>query len=122
MTVFEPYGVVGRIAAFNHPALFSVARAFSALIAGNAVVVKPPATCPHSALLMGEIAREKLPTSVYNMVNGTGRKVGDALVRAPEIKRLALIGSVPTGMAIHALGGRGRGQAHDARTWRKKPR
>lgn len=100
MTVMEPYGVVGRIAAYNHPALFSVARAFSALIAGNAVVVKPPETCPHSALLMGEIAREKLPRGIYNMVNGLGREVGDAIVRAPQIKRLALIGSVPTGMAI----------------------
>lgn len=100
LTVFEPYGVVGRIAAYNHPALFSVARAFSALIAGNSVVVKPPETCPHSALLMGEIARDVLPKGIYNLVNGAGREVGNAIVRAPEIKRLALIGSVPTGMAI----------------------
>lgn len=100
VTVFEPYGVVGRIAAYNHPALFSVARTFSALIAGNAMVVKPPETCPHSVLAIGEIAREMLPNGVYNIVNGDGRDVGSALVRSPQIKRLALIGSVPTGMAI----------------------
>ncbi len=100
MTVFEPYGVVGRIAAYNHPALFSVARTFSALIAGNAMVVKPPETCPHSVLAIAEIAREVLPKGIYNVVNGIGRDVGNTLVRSPHIKRLALIGSVPTGMAI----------------------
>ncbi|NTE48098.1 MULTISPECIES: aldehyde dehydrogenase family protein [Agrobacterium] len=100
MTIFEPYGVVGRIAAYNHPALFSVARALSALVAGNAVVAKPPETCPLSALAIAEIARDVLPRGIYNVVNGTGGEVGNALVRSPHVKRLALIGSVPTGMAI----------------------
>jgi acyl-CoA reductase-like NAD-dependent aldehyde dehydrogenase len=100
MTVFEPYGVVGRIGAYNHPALFSMARALSALVAGNAVVAKPPETCPHSALAIAEIVRDVLPRGVYNVVNGNGRDVGDALVRSPNVKRLALIGSVPTAMAI----------------------
>lgn len=100
MTVHEPYGVVGRIAAFNHPAMFSAARTASALVTGNTVVVKPPETSPLSVLLLGEIAREVLPPGVFNIVNGTGQEVGDALVRHPEVKRIALIGSVPTGMAI----------------------
>lgn len=100
MTLREPYGVVGRITAYNHPALFSVARTAAALAAGNAVVVKPPETCPLSVLILGEVAREALPPGVFNIVNGTGAEVGDALVRHPEVKRLALIGSVPTGRAI----------------------
>ncbi len=100
MTVLEPYGVVGRIAAYNHPALFSVARTVAALAAGNAVVVKPPETSPLSVLALGEVAREILPSGVFNIVNGPGAVVGDALVRHPDVKRLALIGSVPTGMAI----------------------
>ena len=100
MTVLEPYGVVGRIAAYNHPALFSVARAMSAMMAGNAVVAKPPETSPLSAMRIAEIAAEALPAGVYNLVNGTGSEVGDTLVRSPKVKRLALIGSAPTGMAI----------------------
>lgn len=100
MTVHEPYGVVARIAAFNHPAMFSAARTASALVTGNTVVVKPPETSPLSVLLLGEIAREVLPCGVFNIVNGTGQEVGDALVRHPQVKRIALIGSVPTGMAI----------------------
>lgn len=100
MTLREPYGVVGRITAYNHPALFSVARTAAALAAGNAVVVKPPETSPLSVLILGEVAREVLPPGVFSIVNGTGAEVGDALVRHPEVKRLALIGSVPTGRAI----------------------
>ncbi|QBR04130.1 aldehyde dehydrogenase family protein [Paraburkholderia pallida] len=100
MTVLEPYGVVGRIAAFNHPAMFSAARTASALVAGNTVVVKPPETSPLSVLMMGEIAREVFPRGVFNIVNGSGTEVGDALVRHPDVKRLALIGSVSTGRVI----------------------
>lgn len=100
VTLLEPYGVVGRIAAYNHPALFSVARTVAALAAGNAVVVKPPETSPLSVLALGEVAAEMLPPGVFNIVNGSGSEVGDALVRHPLVKRLALIGSVPTGRAI----------------------
>lgn len=100
LTLREPYGVVGRITAYNHPALFSVARTAAALVAGNAVVVKPPETSPLSVLILGEVAREVLPPGVFNIVNGTGAEVGDALVRHPEVKRIALIGSASTGRAI----------------------
>lgn len=100
MTVREPYGVVGRIVAYNHPALFSAARTASALVAGNAVVVKPPETSPLSVLLLGEIAREVFPPGIFSIVNGSGAEVGDALVRHPAVKRLALIGSVATGRAV----------------------
>ena len=100
LTVREPYGVVGRIAAYNHPALFSVARTAAALVAGNAVVVKPPETSPLSVLTLGEVARDVLPAGVFNIINGTGAEAGDALVRSPGVKRLALIGSVASGRAI----------------------
>lgn len=100
MTVLEPYGVVGKIIAYNHPALFAVARTIAALAAGNAVIVKPPETSPLSVMVLGEVARDTLPPGLFNIVNGSGAEVGDALVRHPRVKRLALIGSVPTGMAI----------------------
>jgi 2-formylbenzoate dehydrogenase len=46
----RPYGVVGRILAFNHPLMFAVTRPLSALIAGNAVVMKPSDQTPLGAL------------------------------------------------------------------------
>lgn len=100
MTLREPYGVVARIAPFNHPLMFAVARTAAALAAGNAVVVKPPETSPLSALVLAEVARESLPAGVFNIVTGNGRDVGDAIVRHPDIRRIAFIGSPDTGRAI----------------------
>jgi acyl-CoA reductase-like NAD-dependent aldehyde dehydrogenase len=100
MTMHEPYGVVARIAPFNHPVMFAVARTAAALATGNAVIVKPPETSPLSAMILAEIAREALPPGVFNIVTGDGRGAGDAIVRHPRIKRIAFIGSPDTGRAI----------------------
>jgi len=100
LTIHEPYGVVARIAPFNHPMMFAVARTAAALATGNAVIVKPPETSPLSAMILAEIAREILPPGVFNIVTGDGRTTGDAIVRHPDIKRIAFIGSPETGRAI----------------------
>ncbi|MDF0546387.1 aldehyde dehydrogenase family protein [Sphingobium sp. H39-3-25] len=100
MTLREPYGIVARIAPFNHPIMFATARTAAALIAGNAVIVKPPETSPLSALILAEIAAETMPPGVFNIVTGTGAGAGAPIARHPAIKRIAFIGSVPTGMAI----------------------
>ncbi len=100
ITLREPYGVVARIAPFNHPLMFAVARTAAALAAGNAVIVKPPETSPLSAMVLAEIAREMLPPGVVNILTGTGATVGDAIVRHPGVKRIAFIGSPDTGRAI----------------------
>jgi acyl-CoA reductase-like NAD-dependent aldehyde dehydrogenase len=92
--------VVARIAPFNHPVMFAVARTAAALATGNAVIVKPPETSPLSAMILAEIAREALPPGVFNIVTGDGRGAGDAIVRHPRIKRIAFIGSPDTGRAI----------------------
>ena len=83
LTIREPYGVVGRIVPFNHPVMFATARTAAALIAGNAVIVKPPETSPLSALILSEIAAKSLPPGVFNIVTGTGGRAGSALVRPP---------------------------------------
>ena len=99
LTVREPYGVVGRIAAFNHPLAMVVNGLAAALMAGNTAVVKPSEQCPLSATLLGEIANKVLPPGVVNIVTG-GAAVGAAIVRHPRVKRLSFVGSVRTGMAI----------------------
>lgn len=99
LTLREPYGVVGRIVAFNHPAAMAIHGVASPLIAGNSVVLKPSEQCSLSATLFAEIAAGVLPDGVLNIVTGD-REVGDALVRHPRVKRLSFVGSVKTGMAI----------------------
>jgi acyl-CoA reductase-like NAD-dependent aldehyde dehydrogenase len=99
LTIREPYGVVGRIIAFNHPIAMAVHGMATPLMAGNSVVIKPSDQCPLSALRLGEIAREVLPPGVLNILSGDGA-TGNSLVRHPRVKRLSFIGSVRTGMAI----------------------
>ena len=99
-TVHEPYGVVGRIVPFNHPISFAAGRIAAPLMAGNSVVVKPPEQAPMSSSILAEICAEVLPPGLVNIVTGLGPVAGDAIVRHPEIKRIAFIGSVPTGMMI----------------------
>ncbi|MBN9427929.1 MAG: aldehyde dehydrogenase family protein [Burkholderiales bacterium] len=98
-TTRVPYGVVGRIVAFNHPFGFAAARISSVLISGNTMVIKPSEQSPLSASLLGELCAEHLPAGVVNIVTG-GRETGEALVRHPDVKRIAFIGSVPAGRAI----------------------
>ena len=96
----EPYGVVGRIVPFNHPLMFGAAKLGAPLITGNTVVLKPSEQSPLSACYLGELARQIFPPGVVNIVTGFGAEAGEALVRHPEVKRLAFIGSVETGMRI----------------------
>lgn len=99
-TIREPYGVVARIAPFNHPIYFAAGGSAAPLMAGNTVIVKPPEQSPLSSAILSEICRDVLPAGVMNIVPGFGAETGDALVRHPDIKRIGFIGSVPTGLAI----------------------
>ena len=102
LTRREPYGVVGRIIPYNHPILFGLGKLGAPLLTGNTLVMKVPDQAPLSALLMGELAQEIFPPGVVNILSGTGAQTGDALVRHPEVKRIALIGSVDTGQRVQA--------------------
>ncbi|MEU9059205.1 aldehyde dehydrogenase family protein [Streptomyces sp. NPDC048430] len=95
-----PYGVVGRLVAFNHPLLFAASKIAAPLLAGNSVLLKPSEHTSLSALRLGELAADILPEGVLNVVTGDGRTAGDALVAHPAVRRLAFIGSLDTGLAI----------------------
>ena len=96
----EPFGVVARIIPYNHPLMFAAGRLAAPLVAGNAVVVKAPDQTPLSALRMGELFAEVLPAGLVGVLSGRGSVAGEALVRHPDVRRIAFIGSVPTGRRI----------------------
>ena len=98
-TVLEPLGVVARIAAYNHPLMFTAAKFAPVLAAGNSVIMKAATQAPLSSLRFAEIIDGILPPGVLNIVTGD-RECGDALVRHALVKKVALIGSVATGAAI----------------------
>src|SRR5207248_7510080 len=98
-SVREPFGVVARIIPFNHPFMFVAGKSAAPLAAGNTVVVKPPEQAPLSSLRLAELIDGILPPGVWNLVPG-GREVGQALASHPDVAKVALIGSVPTGRAV----------------------
>jgi 2-formylbenzoate dehydrogenase len=100
LTLREPFGVVGRIIPFNHPVMFAAGKIAAPLVAGNAVILKPPESAPLSALRMGELFASVLPPGVLSVVVGDGPAAGRALVRHPAVRRIGFIGSDVTGRSI----------------------
>lgn len=97
----EPWGVVGRMITFNHPAMFTCARLGAALVAGNAVVLKPSELAPLSPVAIAELSAGLFPDGVVNVVVG-GPPTGEALVRHPGVERLSFTGSTATALRIQA--------------------
>lgn len=94
-----PKGVVGVIAPFNYPLALAVSDAIPAMVAGNAVVLKPDLRTPLSALKAAGILREAgLPDGVFNVVPGDGEDVGQAIVE--ECDFLMFTGSTATGTRL----------------------
>lgn len=102
LTRREPYGVVGRIVPYNHPILFMIGKIGAPVMMGNTLVMKGPEQAPLSSLYMADLIKDVFPPGVVNIICGDGPTTGDALVRHPEVKRIALIGSVETGQRIQA--------------------
>lgn len=100
-----PWGVVARIVAFNHPFLFACGRVSTALIAGNAVLLKPSELTPLSAIALARIAEGHLPDGLLAVLTG-GPALGSALVSHPKIERISFTGSVSTALKIIDAGAR----------------
>jgi aldehyde dehydrogenase (NAD+) len=93
-------GVVGQIIPWNFPLLMLAWKIAPALAAGNTVVLKPAEFTPLTALAFAEICREvELPVGVVNIVTGDG-STGEALVKHPDVDKIAFTGSTEVGRAI----------------------
>lgn len=99
LTRRQPFGVVVKINPFNHPFRFCAEKAAAPLVAGNAVVIKGSEQAPLSSLRLGELCDGIFPAGTVNILAGDG-KIGSALVRHPEVRRIGFVGSVPTGRTI----------------------
>jgi len=95
-------GVVGQIIPWNFPLLMLAWKIAPALATGNTVVLKPAEFTPLTALLFAELCQEaELPPGVVNIVTGDG-STGEALVRHPDVDKIAFTGSTEVGRAIRA--------------------
>ncbi len=98
-----PYGVVVGIIPWNFPAALFARKVAPAIMAGNAIVLKPHEDTPLSALALARLCEEAgVPPGVINVVTGAGPVVGDALVRHPLTDLVTVTGSVRAGKQILA--------------------
>ena len=97
----EPVGVVGLIAPWNFPLAIPAWKIAPALAHGNTVVFKPAELVPACGWALADIiSRAALPAGAFNLVMGSGREVGQALVDSPGVDALSFTGSVETGERI----------------------
>lgn len=96
----EPYGVILAITPWNAPLFTAGWNAFPALVAGNAVVLKPSEMTPLTSLRLGQLAQG---LDVPLMVVAGGPAAVEALVAAPEVGKLCFVGSPAVGARIAAL-------------------
>ena len=95
----QPYGVVAKLNAFNHPFRFCAEKAAAPLAAGNCVVIKSSEQAPISSFRLAELCEGIFPDGVVNVVAGDGQ-TGAALVAHPLVSRIGFIGSVETGRLV----------------------
>jgi aldehyde dehydrogenase (NAD+) len=101
LTRREPLGVVAAITPFNFPLALTCSKVAPALAAGNTVVHKPASDTPLTALSLAQVMVDAgVPEGVYNLVTGPGGTLGDALVRNPNVDKIAFTGSTGVGQGI----------------------
>ena len=104
--VYQPVGVCGLITPWNYPVSLLSWKLGPALATGCTVVVKPTTVTPMSPLAFCQALVEGgLPAGVVNVVTGSGATLGDAMVKHPGVKKVAMTGSSEVGKQILTAAG-----------------
>lgn len=98
---YEPIGVCGMITPWNWPMNQVAVKVIPALAAGCTMVLKPSEESPLDAMIFTEVLREAgVPAGVFNLVNGYGPVVGEAMAKHPGIDMMSFTGSTRGGVAV----------------------
>ena len=101
LVVKEPVGIVGLITPWNWPLNQITCKVGPALAAGCTMVLKPSEIAPLDAIIFAEILDEAgVPKGVFNLVNGDGPTVGQALATHPDIDMMSFTGSTRAGILV----------------------
>lgn len=98
---WQPVGVCGLITPWNYPVSLLSWKLGPALATGCTVVVKPTTVTPWSPLAFcAALTEGGLPAGVVNCIPGPGAALGEALIRHPQVAKIAMTGSTDTGKRI----------------------
>ena len=99
----QPVGVIACITPWNFPNAMITRKAGAALAAGCAMVVKPAAETPFSALAMAELgARAGIPAGVFSVLTGKASEIGAEMCANPLVRGLTFTGSTEIGRLLMA--------------------
>ncbi|SNS66585.1 aldehyde dehydrogenase family protein [Sphingopyxis indica] len=99
--VYEPIGVVGMITPWNWPLNQIALKVAPSLAAGNTMILKPSEECPGNATIFAEILDAAgVPAGVFNLVQGDGPTVGNAIAAHPGIDMVSFTGSTRAGILV----------------------
>jgi NAD-dependent aldehyde dehydrogenases len=100
----EPIGVCGLITPWNWPLNQVASKVAPALATGCTLVLKPSEIAPLSSMILAEIIHEAgVPRGVFNLVNGDGPTVGEAIAAHPDIDMVSFTGSTAAGIRVAKL-------------------
>ena len=106
ITYRVPLGVILCIGPFNYPFNLTGSKIAPALVAGNAVIMKPPSFGAITPLHFGIILEEAgVPPGVFNIITGRGSEIGDYLTGHSGINMVAFTGSSETGIHLSKVAG-----------------
>ena len=104
----EPIGLCAAILPFNFPVSLYAWKVAPALMAGNAMLIKPASTAPLTDIVLTQMLHEAgVPAGIANLVTGPASSAGEELIRHPAVKKIALTGSTSTGKHIYAAAAEG---------------
>lgn len=97
----EAIGVAGLITPWNFPTNQISTKLASALAAGSTLVVKPASKAPFASIILAEIFdKVGVPKGVFNLVNGSGSIVGEAISSHPDVDLVSFTGSGEVGSSL----------------------
>jgi glyceraldehyde-3-phosphate dehydrogenase (NADP+) len=106
LTLRQPCGVVVAITPFNYPALLVGHKLYPALAAGNAVILKPAASTPLTALRLTALLVEAgLPANAVQCITGPGGELGARLCADGRVRKISFTGSTEVGRRITETAG-----------------
>lgn len=102
MVMKQPIGVVAAITPWNFPNAMITRKAGPALAAGCAMVLKPAAQTPFSAIALAVLAeRAGLPAGLFSVVTGSAREIGAEMTANPIVRKLTFTGSTEVGAELY---------------------
>jgi acyl-CoA reductase-like NAD-dependent aldehyde dehydrogenase len=108
MSVRQPLGVCGLITPWNFPMAIPSWKILPALLVGNTVVIKPASDTPLSVFNLVQCLLDAgVPDGVVNILTGSGGRVGEPLMRHPDVKVISFTGSTEVGSRVARVGAEG---------------